>query len=85
MTKKKARDPDLTAVRKRINAQLDEITRIEDMEFVELALTLTDITFSEEMVVEFYLEVSRYVALVKDRYEQAKERLKDKERRHGPS
>lgn len=80
-------EPDLTVeeVRERVKSQLDTMTQVEDLEFVELAITLTDITFSEEMVVEFYLEASMYVAMVQARHERAKAKLKEAEGKGGPS
>lgn len=80
-------EPDLTVeeVRERIIAQVNALTRMEDLEFVELAISLTDITFSEEMVVEFYLEASMYVAMVQARHERAKAKLKEAEGKGGPS
>lgn len=76
---------ELALVRERLNQLLDSITQVEDLEFVELAATLTDITFSEEMAVEFYLDVSRYIARVQARHERAKAKSQEIEGKGGAS
>lgn len=78
-------DEELALVRERLGAILDQVTQVEDLEFVELAATLTDITFSEEMVVEFVLDASRYIRRVKNRFEKTKEALEKKKGKESPS
>lgn len=66
----------LEKVRARIHQRIDEIHDVEDLEFVELAASLSEMPFDGDVSLETLLSVSDYVGSARARYELEVEKLK---------
>lgn len=72
---KSSKAPGLERVRARLEAQLDELEDVQDLEFIELVATLPHQPYSEEVAVEVLLTVADYVALARAWHEVEVEKL----------
>jgi len=64
-------------VRARVDAQLDRLVNVEDLEFIEMVAAVPDQPFSEEIALEVLFELVSYMARAKTLHELELEALRE--------